>query len=343
MRIVFLGTPDFAVPSLRKLIKDEGIQVLAVITQPDKPVGRHRKLTPPPVKVLAEENHLLVMQPEKISSDHITVETLKTIKPDVLVTAAYGQILKENILDLAPYGVVNLHSSVLPAYRGPAPMNWAIINGESKTGVTTMDTVLKIDAGDILEIAEVDIEENETSEELSQRLAEIGSDLLIQTIHKLGKIKPRAQDREVQASPDRALAPFMDKKLGHIDFKQKEFVLKSPNPKQSDFEIVKENNAQNIHNLVRGTYPWPGAAFEHGEHTVKLLKTKVVKAEQEAEILNGKSYKPGQIAGHSDSSIYVQTQNGLLEMLLVKPAGKKEMDAHSWFNGAHLKIGDQIG
>ena len=161
-----MGTPDFAVPSLETLSKDDCIQVLAVVTQPDKPVGRKKTLTAPPVKVCAEKYHILVLQPEKISKDLIAVETLKLLKPDVIVTVAYGQILKENILDMAPHGVVNLHSSLLPDYRGPAPMNWMIINGEEEIGVTTMDTVLEVDAGDILLQEKSKLGENETTENL---------------------------------------------------------------------------------------------------------------------------------------------------------------------------------
>ncbi len=347
MKVVFLGTPEFAVPCLEALIKDQSIQVLAVVSQPDKPVGRKQVLSPPAVKVCAEKHHILVLQPENISKDKIALTTLKSIKPDILVTVAYGQILKENVLTLAPNGVVNLHSSLLPDYRGPAPMNWMIINGEKTVGVTSMDTELTVDTGDILMQAETELGENENTEELAKRLSKIGADLLVKTLHDFKKIKPIKQKYGANYPEHKKLAPFMDKKLGLIDFTQEELVLGSANPRQSDFKIVKKNNAQNIHNLVRGTYPWPGASFIHNEQNIKLLETRVCDANLSKEILEAakeksKNLSAGHYLGTKDNSLFVNTHDGVLEILKVKPAGKKEMTGKDWVNGTHLYVGNIV-
>lgn len=330
-----MGTPEFAVPSLQKLIENSSIELLAVVTQPDKPVGRKKTITPPPVKVSALKNNIQVFQPEKISKDDKVIAALENLKPDAIVTVAYGQILKDNILNLAPKGVINLHSSLLPAYRGPAPMNWMIINGDKEVGVSTMDTVQEIDAGDILLEAKTELGENETAQELAERLSYIGADLLLKTLTEFDSIKPRKQVYAEDFKPEKKLAPFMDKRLGEIDFARKEFTLKSPNPKQDYFKVTLSNSAQNLHNLIRGVHPWPGAYFVHAEQNIKILKSRVSKDPST-------QFQAGELASIKDDCFCVQTQEGILEIHKVKPAGKSEMSGKDWINGTHLKPGDAI-
>ncbi len=331
-RIIFLGTPEFAVPSLRALVNAADIEVLAVITQPDKPVGRKQIISPPPVKVYAEEQGIKVYQPEKISLDEELIKDLINFQPDFLVTVAYGQILKPNVLDIAP--VVNLHGSLLPEFRGPAPMNWMIIHGDKEVGLTTMLAEIGVDTGDMLLKFKTKLTANETAEELAERLAEDGAELLLKTLREFGSIEKLVQS-SVEAS--RQLAPFMDKNLGRIDFYEPELILRSANPKQSEFRLVLKNSAQNIHNLVRGTYPWPGASFMDTDTHIAVLETRVI----DSSSLNA---SPGEI--HSidkiTGSFTVQCQQGLLEILRVKPQGKNEMKALDWLHGKRLNIGDKI-
>lgn len=331
-RIIFLGTPEFAVPSLRVLVNASDIEVLAVITQPDKPVGRKQILSSPPVKVFAEEYGIKVYQPEKISQDEDLVKDLINFKPDFLVTVAYGQILKPNILDIAP--VVNLHGSLLSEFRGPAPMNWMIIHGDKEVGLTTMLAEIGVDTGDMLLKFKTKLGANENAEQLAERLATEGAELLLKTLREFDSIKKIAQS-PVEVS--RQLAPFMDKNLGRIVFSDLELILKSANPKQSEFKVVLKNSAENIHNLVRGTYPWPGASFMDADLHVIVLETEVA----DADLVNA---GPGVIHSidKAKGSFIVQCQQGLLEILRVKPQGKNEMKALDWLNGKRLKIGDKI-
>lgn len=337
MRVIFLGTPEFAVPSLHKLISDESIEVLAVITQPDKPVGRKKTLTAPPVKTFAEDNGLTVYQPSNISKDEELLKVLKELNPDYFITVAYGQILRQHVLDLAPNRFINVHASLLPAYRGPAPINWMIINGDKTVGVSTMETVLEVDAGGMLLEAESPLGENETAGELSERLSKVGADLLVETLHGLDT-KNLATQEQVYSKDfeeEHKLAPFMDKKLGEIDFTQDELVLGSANPRQKDFKVIKKMTAKNIHNLVRGLDPWPGAYFMHGEQSIKILKTRLAGT-------GPSTVKAGQVSEIKDTSFVINTHDGLLEILELKPAGKNQMDAKSWINGSHLDIGDYL-
>lgn len=341
MKVVFLGTPEIAVPSLQKLIDAPDIEVLAVITQPDKPVGRKQVITPPPIKVLAKENQIPVFQPERISKDLELVEHLKSLNPDVLTTVAYGQILRENILKLAPYGVVNLHVSLLPKYRGPAPINWMIINGEDTVGVCTMNTVLEVDAGDVLMTAKSRLGENESAQDLAERMSFTGADLLLETLQNIKDITPQEQVYPEDHNPETSLAPFMDKKLGEIDFGKTELIYKSANPKQSSFKVTKKNSAQNIHNLVRGTYPWPGAYFWHKDQKIIILRTEV---DKDCDLLNTAELSAGQIVkiDKQEESFSIATQEGILKFLELKPQGKGAMSATAWLNGAHLQAMDSL-
>ena len=299
MRVVFLGTPEFGVPSLKALV-DAGYEVVGVFTQPDKPKGRGNKMIPSPVKSCALEYGIPVYQPVKIRVDG--VEDLRSLRPDLCVTAAFGQILSQEILDIPKIGTVNVHSSLLPKYRGSAPINWAIMEGETVTGVTTMMTDKGLDTGDILLKREVNILPGETAEELTVRLAPIGADLLMETIKGLeaGTVKRVKQD-EAQAS----YFPMLKKEMGEIDWRM---------------------SAHQIVCRVRGLTPWPGSSFTWGDNeTVKVWKA------EEAE-------NPGKVPG---AIICADGKNGLIiaagenavRVLELQAPGGKRMNAKDYLRG----------
>lgn len=348
MKVVFFGTPDFAVPSLNKLIEADNIEVLALVTQPDKAVGRKQIITPPPTKVLAEKHGIPVFQPENVSKWIATSSSSsfpRNDEIDLIVTCAYGQILKQNVLDIAP--VINVHASLLPEYRGPAPINWMLIHGDKTVGVTTMLSDTGIDTGDILLKTETEIASEVKADELTKKLSELGSELLIKTLNEFKEIKPEKQ--ETSSNPEKALGPFMDKRLGEINFQAESFTLGSANPRQSDFKVVKKNTAENIYNLFRGTYPWPGAYFMRGEQKIIILDCEVSHCHcEEDEVRRGNllnnNYKPGQITSinKEEGSFNVQTQEGELIIKKLKAQGKSELQSISWLNGYRLNIGDSI-
>jgi methionyl-tRNA formyltransferase len=245
-----LGTPEFAVPSLEMLIS-EGYEVVAVVTQPDKPKGRGNRMCAPPVKEFALKHGIEVIQPNKIKTDEF-VEEIRALKPDLLVTAAYGKILSKELLDVPPLGCINVHGSLLPAYRGAAPINWAVINGEKSTGITTMFTDVGLDTGDMLLKKELTIEPDTTVGELHDQMSILGAEVLKDTLAELknGTLKRQPQDDALSS-----YAPIMSKELGLIDWNK---------------------SAQEIHNLVRGTDPWPGAyTFLNGER-IRIWRTNLV-------------------------------------------------------------------
>jgi methionyl-tRNA formyltransferase len=345
-KIIFMGTPDFAVPSLKALIAADDIEVLALITQPDKAIGRKQIMTAPPTKVLAVAEGIQVWQPAKISQDEDLIHKLKSLKPDYLITVAYGQILKENILEIAP--VINVHASLLPEFRGPAPINWMLLHGDSKVGITTMLTDKGVDTGAMLLKDEMSIDETINASQLTASLSQRGAALLIRTINEFTNIKPLAQDK---LASSKQLAPFMDKNLGQIDFNASELILKSANPRQSEFEFRQKNTAIAIHNLVRGTYPWPGAWFKkvNGnkndldkksiEEKVIVLETRVNKMET-----NGLGIAPSTITkiNKEIGSFTVACVESELEIIKVKAQGKSEMKALDWLNGQRLRPGDKL-
>ena len=257
MRIVFMGTPEFAVPSLRALL-DNGYEVVGAITQPDRPAGRGHKLTPCPVKLLAQERGVPVYQFEKIKNQE-GVDCLRTLRPDLVVTAAFGQLLSKEILEIPQYGTVNVHASLLPKYRGSAPINWCILNGEKVAGVTTMLTDIGMDTGDMLLKAQTDVGELETAGELTQRLSEIGAKLLIDTL----KFYPHGGLKSVpQNEAESSYQPMLTKEMGKIDWTR---------------------SAQEIACQVRGLNPWPCAYTESGDGRLKIYLAKPCAAEGAAE------------------------------------------------------------
>lgn len=275
--IVFMGTPAFAGPTLEALIK-AGFDVKLVLTQPDRPVGRGQKLSIPPVKAIALENNIPVLQPERLKGNEEVFEAIKAAAPDAIVVVAYGQFLPKSILDLPPFGCVNVHASLLPKYRGAAPIQWAIANGESTTGVTTMLMAQKMDAGPILLQEETPILPEDTTETLSLRLSEMGGKLLVETLHRLfvGTVIPQAQD-ETQVT----FASLIKKEDGVINW---------------------ERPATEIANRIRAFSPWPGSTT--------VLDGKPVKV-REAIALPGEG-TPGEIVGLTSEGWQVGTGEGLL-------------------------------
>lgn len=299
MRIVFLGTPDFGVPSLKALV-EAGYEVVGVFTQPDKPKGRGNKMLPSPVKVCAQGYGIPVFQPVKIRVDG--VDDLRALAPDLCVTAAFGQILSQEVLDIPKIGTVNVHSSLLPKYRGSAPINWAVMEGETVTGVTTMMTDKGLDTGDILLKREVPILPGETAEELTARLAPIGAELLIETIRRIEAGNcPRIPQIEAEAS----YFPMLKKEMGEIDW---------------TLPAVK------IVNLVRGLTPWPGTSFIWGDNeTVKVWK---------AEVTENPGLKPGNIiAADAKQGLVIAAGENAVRVIELQAPGGKRMNAKDYLRG----------
>ncbi|AYE33123.1 methionyl-tRNA formyltransferase [Clostridium septicum] len=302
MKIVFMGTPDFSVPSLKKLIETYGVQ--SVFTQPDKPKGRGKKMTFSPVKEVALENNIPVYQPIKLKDDRECIEYLKELKPDFIIVVAFGQILTKEVLDIPRYGCINLHASLLPMYRGAAPLNWVIINGENKSGNTTMLMDVGLDTGDMLLKNEVDITEDMTAGELHDILMSTGADLLIDTIEGLvdGSIVPKKQEGET------FYAKMLNKELGQINW---------------------NNSAKNINNLIRGLNPWPIAHTKYESQPMKIYSSSV---------LNENSSKtPGTILNVTKQGIKVATSDGVLLIRKVQFPNGKPLTIEQYINGNEIK------
>lgn len=300
-----MGTPDFAVPALEKLAQSPDYTVAAVFTQPDKPKGRKMVMTPPDVKVCAEKLGIPVFQPSSMRSEE-AYNSLKELNPDVIVVAAYGQILPKAVLDLPKFGCVNIHGSLLPKYRGAAPIQQSVLDGEKVTGVTTMLMDVGLDTGDILLKAETEIGENETAGELFDRLAVLGGELIVETLDKLkkGEITPQKQDESLATHTSK-----ISKELCPIDFNK------------SAFEV---------HNKVRGLNPWPVAVTEIAGKTVKVYSSRVSDMSGAAGTIL--SLKPFVIAC-GDKSV---------ELIEIQPQGKKRMTAQAFLAGHKLNIGDKL-
>lgn len=305
MKIVFMGTPDIAVPCLQKII-DENYEILGVVTQPDKPKGRGKKLGMSPVKELAIENNIPVYQPIK-ARDKDFIETMKSLNPDVMVVVAFGQILPKEILEIPKFGCINVHVSLLPKYRGAAPINWVIINGEEKTGVTTMYMDEGLDTGDMILKTEVNLDENITAGELHDKMMNIGAETLKETL-KL--IEEGTAPREVQNHEEFSYAPIMNKSLGNIDFSK---------------------NAKEIHNLVRGVNPWPSAYTTYNGVTMKIWKTKVLEEESTKEA--------GTIIEVNKEGIKVSTKDNVLLIEEIQMPNKKRMVVGEYIKGNTIEIG----
>ena len=314
MRVVFMGTPAFAVPSLEALDNSDH-EVVGVVTQPDRPKGRGQAVVPCPVKELALAKGLPVSQPEKIKSPEF-LQQLSDWKPDVIAVTAFGRILPKAILDLPPMGCVNVHGSLLPAYRGAAPIQWALIHGDAETGITTMLMDEGMDTGAVLLQQTVSIEPEETSLELGARLAKVGGALLVETLTRLAErsIVPRAQDHALAT-----LAPLLKKEDGVIDWTQ---------------------SATEIANRIRGLSPWPGSFTFHREHRLIIWKGRI-----DAQGGPGRSdgQRPGTILAVGQKSFWVETGQGRLEVLEVQPANKKRMSVEQFLQGHALRVNERLG
>lgn len=300
MNIVFMGTPDFAVPVLTNLIS-AGHNVLGVFSQPDKPKGRHYTLTPPPVKVCAEAHGIPVYQPESLKNGE-ALPILSKLCPDVIVVAAYGQILKTDVLDFPKHGCLNVHASLLPKYRGAAPIQRAIIDGEKKTGVCIMQMGPGLDSGDVISRREVEILENETGGELFDRLAQIGAELLCETLPMVeaGTITPVPQD-----DAQMTYASMLSKADCPIDF-------------------AKSDEA--IHNQIRGLNPWPTATLTKDGEVFKVHESRLCDKTME-------DTKPGTLVSERDRLFVVCGNKKLLELTVVQPFGSKRMSAADYLRG----------
>lgn len=297
LRTVFMGTPEFSIKPLEVLI--ENTEVVLVVTQPDKLVGRHKVLTPSVVKQLSLKNNIEVFQPVKIRQDY---QKIIDLKPDLIVTCAYGQIIPKELLECAKYKAVNIHASILPKYRGSAPINWAIINGDKKTGITLMYMDEHMDTGDIIKIAQTDIKENETYGSLYERLSVIGAELLKENLDYL------ASDNVIrikQNDDESSLAPMIKRETEHLDF------------------FVEGNN---IINKIRGLNPTPYAYIVINNEEIKVIDAYFEKKPVD---------NPGQIVQITKKSLGISCKNGIIYITKVKPAGKKEMNIENYLNGVN--------
>ncbi|HEX9120577.1 MAG TPA: methionyl-tRNA formyltransferase [Terriglobales bacterium] len=312
MDVIFCGTPQFAMPTLQALMNaDAGFRVRLVVTQPDRPSGRGMEVAAPPVKQLAQKFGIEVTQPEKIKNNLEFRARLEEIRPEAIVVVGYGRIIPQWMIDLPPLGNINLHGSLLPKYRGAAPVQWAIASGETVTGVTTMRIDAGLDTGDILLQREMPIAPDDTAVTLAPRLAEMGAPLMVETLAglKAGTITPREQD-DAQAT----LAPILKKEDGLIDFRR---------------------SAREICNRLRGFQPWPGA------YTTFRGKNLNVWAAMPVE--SGEALAPEQIRVEHDRLFVGCGVNSVLELLTVQPDGKKRMAARDFVHGYHPKTGEHLG
>lgn len=308
MRTVFMGTPEFAVPCLQRL--QRLTEVVAVYTQPDRPQGRGLTTTPPAVKVAAEDLGLLVRQPERLRQASALAELLE-LQPDLIVVVAYAQMLPRRVLELPPHGCINVHASLLPAYRGGAPIHWAVLSGEAETGVTTMLMSERLDAGDMLLQARIAIGADETTGQLHDRLASLGADLLSETMVKLeqGELAPQPQ-------PD----------VG---------VSYARNIQKSDGLIDWSRSAACIHNLVRGLNPWPSAFTWHGQKLLRIWSSQPLSADAVGE--------PGRVLQLLPDGPVIATGSGTVLLRSVQPANKRRMSGADYVRGYDLQVGALLG
>ena len=312
MRIVYMGTPDIAVPTLRYLAESKH-QVVGVLTQPDRPKGRGHHTIPTAVKAAALEYDIPVYQPLSLRKGEdaaAALETLRQLNPDLIVVLAYGQILPKEVLELPKYGCINLHASLLPAYRGAAPIQWVILNGETKTGVTAQQMGEGLDTGDMIMKTEIVLDEKETGGSLHDKLAEAGAKLCVET---LKAVEDGTAVRTKQGETGTDYAKQLNKKMGDIDWTKP---------------------AVEIERLIRGLNPWPSAYTSWSDKTMKIW---------EAEVLDKESGQaPGTVAEVDKKTFAVQTGKGMLKILSLQLPGKKRMDTDAFLRGNQIKIGETL-
>ncbi|MGD9347023.1 MAG: methionyl-tRNA formyltransferase [Candidatus Aminicenantes bacterium] len=308
MRVVFFGSPESAIPSLQKIMED-GHKVELIVTQPDRPSGRGKRLTASPVKRIALEKNIPVLQPGRIRKDPAALATLSEIMPDLNAVVAYGQIIPASIIYMPKHNSINLHFSLLPKYRGASPVQWAILNGESTTGLTIFKLNEKMDEGDILTQREIEILPRENAFELEKRLAREGADLLAETIDRIDTLKPMKQDH-AQAT----YAPLIKKEDGLIDWK---------------------SEAISIDRKVRAFTPWPSAFTHFRGKRIKILDGKVDKAEPKPPI------QPGAVCVSEKEGLHIRCGDGHIYIIeRLQPENRKAMSAHAYSLGANIKPGD---
>lgn len=304
MNIIFMGTPDFAIPALKALIDSEH-SVSAVFTQPDKPKGRGHKMTPPPVKVLAEEHGVTVYQPDSLKKDADEyIKIIKDINPDIIIVAAYGKILPKEILDIPRLGCVNIHGSLLPKYRGAAPIQWAVLDGEKETGITTMLMNEGLDTGDILMVEKTEIGENETAAELFDRLAVMGAELVIKTIEALknGEITPQKQD-----DSNATYASMLSKDLSKLDF---------------------DAPVREVHKKICGLSDWPCAVTSIDGKRLKVYHSEIVSDTKPDAV-------PGEVLNEKDFT--VACKDGSIRFVEVQAEGSKRMKSEDYLRGKPIQ------
>jgi len=308
-KMVFLGTPQFAVPTLRSLI-DEGYEILAVVTQPDRPKGRGQRLTPSPVKVLAREENLQILQPERL--DDSFLDMLVSLRPELLAVVAFGQIIPGRVLGSAQWGGINVHASLLPRYRGSAPIQWAVIDNEKKTGLTTMRMDEGLDTGPMLMQQEVDILEDETAGQLHDRLSCLAPELLIKTLRGLaqGTIEEKKQDDSLAT-----YAPKLKKEQGLIDWSWP---------------------SERLCGLIRGLDPWPGAFTYYDRKMLKLFGCFQRDVRRRSSV-------PGRIKGLTERGLEIETGKGSIIVGEIQSPGKKRMPVREFLKGRQLGPGSILG
>ena len=310
MKIVFMGTPDFAACSLRSLI-EAGHDIIAVVTQPDRPKGRGKEMAISPVKELALEHNIKVLQPTRIKNDDEFYNTLKQLNPDCIVVAAFGQMLPKRILDLPELGCINVHASLLPKYRGAAPIQWVVINGEKEAGVTIMHMDVGCDTGDMIMKDQITLDEKETGGSLHDKLAILGGNLIVKALPMIeNKTAPRIPQDETQST----YFGMFKKQDGKIDFSK---------------------SASSIERLIRGLNPWPSAYTTIGKKGLKLWQAEVIDGEVKAAF--------GEILEVTKDSIVVQTGEGYLAITELQLEGKKRMPVEAFVHGFEVKTGMRLG
>ena len=322
MRVVFMGTPDFSVGTLRELAK-AGHEIAGVISQPDKPKGRGKNLQPTPVKEAAMELGLPVYQPQKVRDPEF-IQVMKELNPDVIVVVAFGQIIPKEILHMPKYGCINVHASLLPAYRGAAPIQWAVINGDKESGVTIMRMDEGVDTGDMINKVIVPLNEKETGGSLFDRLSDVGAQLLVKTLEeaKAGTLKPQKQNEE-----EASYVKMIKKSFGELDFSKE---------------------ADALERLIRGLNPWPSAFTHLNGKMLKIWDADVYTKEQaEAEFpeysTDFKGAEPGQIVAVLPHTFFIGCGKDLLKVNEVQAEGKKRMTSDAFLRGSRLEKGMELG
>lgn len=333
MKIVFMGTPDFAKESLEAIYNSKN-EILAVVTNPDKPKGRGMKMIASPVKEFALEKKLKIFQPQKIRNNDEFIEEMQSLKPDLLCVVAYGKILPKDILEIPKYGAINVHGSILPKYRGAAPIQWAILNGEKTTGTTTIFMDEGMDSGDIILKKEVNIGADETTGELWQRLSKIGGELLVETIQKIESINQNKTLEEIKKAlkvekqgEDFTLAPMLKKEIAKIDWNKE---------------------TSEIKNLIRGLNPIMGAYSTLEDKKIKIWKAKEMTIEelkQRFPELEEYEYRLKKIENGTilfadrKKGLFIKTKDGILEVLEIQEENSKKMDIKNFLNGSNIQAG----